>query len=65
MVVNTSARYKTYTAQIVYVFDVIPVRFYEVSLCIQSEWGKMPTRITPNTDTFYAVLMFPEHVHRS
>ena len=26
-----------------------------ISLYIQSEWGKMRTRITPNTDTFYAV----------
>ena len=29
---------------------------YSVSLRIQSECGKIPTRITPNTDTFYAVL---------
>ena len=28
---------------------------YGVSLRIQSECGKMRTRITPNTDTFYAV----------
>ena len=28
---------------------------YGVSLRIQSECGKMQTRITPNTDTFYAV----------
>ena len=28
---------------------------YGVSLRIQSEYGKMRTRITPNTDTFYAV----------
>ena len=28
---------------------------YEVSLCIQSECGKMGTRITPNMHTFYAV----------
>ena len=27
-----------------------------VSLRIQSECGKMRTRITPNTDTFYAVV---------
>ena len=26
-----------------------------LSLCIQSECGKMRTRKTPNTDTFYAV----------
>ena len=31
---------------------------YGVSLRIQSECGKMRTRITPNTDTFYAVLPF-------
>ena len=29
---------------------------YRVSLRIKSERGKMQTRITPNTDTFYAVL---------
>ena len=29
---------------------------YGVSLCIQSECGKMRTRITPNTYTFYGVL---------
>ena len=28
---------------------------YKVSLRIQSECGKIRTRITPNTDTFYAV----------
>ena len=28
---------------------------YSVSLRIQSECGKIGTRITPNTDTFYAV----------
>ena len=28
---------------------------YSVSLCIQSECWKMRARITPNTDTFYAV----------
>ena len=29
---------------------------YGVSLCIQSECGKMRTRMTPNKDTFHAVL---------
>ena len=29
---------------------------YSVSLLVQSECGEMRTRITPNTDTFYAVL---------
>ena len=28
---------------------------YRVSPCVQSEYGKMRTRITPNTDTFHAV----------
>ena len=28
---------------------------YKVSLLIQSECGKIRTRITPNTDSFYAV----------
>ena len=27
-----------------------------VSLRIQSKWGKIRTRVTPNTDTFYAVM---------
>ena len=29
---------------------------YEVSLRIQSECGKMPTNVNPNTDTFHTVL---------
>ena len=29
---------------------------YGVSLCIQSEYGKMRTIINPHTGTFYAVL---------
>ena len=38
---------------------------YSVSLRIQSEYGKMRTRTTPNTDTFYAVFgltMFCWHI---
>ena len=31
---------------------------YGVSLRIQSECGKMRKRITPNTDSFYAILFF-------
>ena len=31
---------------------------YGVSLHINSEYGKIRTRITPNTDTFYGVLSF-------
>ena len=34
---------------------------YGVSVRIQSECGKMRTRITPNTDTFYAVLFVEKH----
>ena len=30
-------------------------KIYRVSLRIQFEYGKIQTRITPNTDTFYAV----------
>ena len=52
------------TASKVSVFGVILVRIFphldariqkRLSLCIQSECGKMWTRITPNTDTFHAV----------
>ena len=32
---------------------------YSVSLRVQSECGKRRTRITPNTDTFYIVIVFP------
>ena len=34
------------------------IRRYTVSLRIQSEYGKMQTRITPHMDTFYAVVTF-------
>ena len=47
------------------VFGVILVRIFpdsdwkqRVSLRIQSECGKMPTRVTPNTDTFHAVYVW-------
>ena len=36
------------------------IESYEVSLCIQSKCGKMTTRITLNTDIFYAVQDFRE-----
>ena len=35
---------------------------YRVSLRIQSECGKIRTRITPITDTFYAVYVLPKFV---
>ena len=53
------------------VFGVILVRIFQhsdwirrdsLSLHIQSECGKIVTRITPNTDTFYAVLIFTQHL---
>ena len=31
---------------------------YTISLRIQSECGKILTRITPNTDTFYALFLY-------
>ena len=34
---------------------------YKVSFCIQSECGKMLTRITPKTDTFYAVVIICQY----
>ena len=37
---------------------------YSVSLCIQSEWGKIRARKTPNTEIFYAVLKFDLHSER-
>ena len=43
-------RPKNYIAWKVFIFGVILVG-------IQFECGKTPTRITPNTDTFYAVLV--------
>ena len=36
-------------------------RRYEVSLCIQSKYGKIRTRKTPNTDTSHAVLLAVLH----
>ena len=36
---------------------------YSVSIRIQSEFGKIRTRITLNTDTFYAVLLPREKEH--
>ena len=36
---------------------------YGVYLRIQSKCGKIPTRITPNTYTFYEVFMIPSNIH--
>ena len=38
---------------------------YGVSLRIQSERGKIQTRITPNTDTFHAVFVAESGARRS
>ena len=34
---------------------------YSVSLCIQSEYGKIRIRKTPNTDTFHALTAVEKH----
>ena len=39
--------------------------FWSTFSRIQSEWGKMRTRITPNTDAFYAVLFKVDSTLRS
>ena len=49
-----SARIRSYSGSHFPTFGLNTER-YSVSLRIQSEWGKMWTRITPNTDTFPAV----------
>ena len=47
-------RVRSYSDPLFYAFGLNIERYY-VSLRIQSECGKMRTRITPNTDPFYAV----------
>ena len=49
-----SVRIRSYSSSQFHLFGLNSER-YSVSLCSQSECGKMRTRITPNTDTFYAV----------
>ena len=44
--------------QIAHTAQKVSVFGHFVSLRIQSECGKLRTRITPNTDTFYAVSNF-------
>ena len=51
-----SVRIRSYSGPYFLAFRINTER-YSVSLRIQSECGKMRTRITPNTDTFYAVKM--------
>ena len=49
-----SVRIRSYSSSQFHLFGLNLER-YSVSLCSQSECGKMRTRITPNADTFYAV----------
>ena len=51
-----SVRIRSYSGPYFPVFGLSKER-YGVSLRIQSECRKMRTRITPNTDTFHAVLI--------
>ena len=51
-----SVRIQSYSGPYFPAFELTTVR-YSVSLRIQSECGKIQTRITPNGDTFYAVLV--------
>ena len=52
-----SIRVRSYSGLYFPVFGLNTERYgvYGVSLCIQSECGKMRTRITPNADLFYAM----------
>ena len=52
-----SVRIRSYSGPYFPAFSVNTDR-YSVSLRIQSECGKMRTRITPNTNTFYAMISF-------
>ena len=38
---------------------------YSISLRIQAEYGKIQTRITPNTDSFYAMFKTKDNVNGS
>ena len=52
-----SVRIRTFTGPYLITFGQI-MEIYGVSLCIQSECGKVWNRKTPNTDTFHAVIIF-------
>ena len=56
-----SVRIRSYSGPYFSVFGLNTER-HEVSLRIQSECGKMRTRITPNTNTFHAACLI--HVQR-
>ena len=55
MRVSESVRIRSYSGPYFPAFGLNMER-YEVSFRIQPECGKIKTRITPNTDTFRAVL---------
>ena len=52
----TSVRIRSYSGQCFPAFGLNTYR-YSASLRIQSDFGKIRTKITPNTDNFYAVLI--------
>ena len=56
-----SVRIRSYSGPHFPAFGLNTERFAG-SLRIQSECGKMPTRITPNRDTFYAVIMMQRKI---
>ena len=58
-----SVRIKSYSGPHFLAFGLNTKR-YTVSLRIQFQCGKIRTRITPNTDTFYAVKVMLRKKHR-
>ena len=62
---HKKCQFRSYSGQHFPAFGLSTER-YRVSLRIQSECGKMRTRITPNTDTLHAMtkmLIFSKHKH--
>ena len=62
-----SVRIRSYSGAYFPTFGLNTERYYIVSLRMHSECGEIRTRITPNTDTFYAVkcdhkLTFKDHI---
>ena len=51
-----SVRIRSYSGPYFSAFG-LNTEIYSISLRIQSECGRMRTRITPDTDTFYAVMV--------
>ena len=59
-----SVRIRSYSGPYFPTFGLNTQR-YSASLRTQSECGKMQTRITPNQNTFHAVLVFYNKVNRT